>query len=54
MLHWMKLILDETGLTEEVESIPLKVFGQILGQYLHPQVATKLKEETMSTEIMLD
>ena len=49
-----KLIVDELAMTEEVESIPLKVLGQILGQYLHPQVATKLKEVTMSTEIMLD
>ena len=49
-----KLIVDEIAMSAEVESIPLKVLGQILGQYLHPQVATKLKEETMSTEIMLD
>ena len=49
-----KLIVDEIAISAEVESIPLKVLGQILGQYLHPQVATKLKEETMSTEIMLD
>ena len=45
-----KLIVDELAMTEEVESIPLKVLGQILGQYLHPQVATKAKEETMSTD----
>ena len=49
-----KLIVDEIAISAEVESIPLKVLGQILGQYLHPQVVTKLKEETMSTEIMLD
>ena len=41
-----KLILDEIGLTEEVESIPIKVLGPILGRFLHPQVATNSKEET--------
>ena len=51
-----KLIMDEIAMTEEVESIPLKVLGPILGRYLDLKASTrtKPKEEMMSNEILSD
>jgi hypothetical protein len=49
-----KLIMDEIAMTEEVESIPLKVLGPILGQYLHLQATTDSEDEIISCEIISD
>jgi uncharacterized C2H2 Zn-finger protein len=51
-----KLIMDEITMTEEVESIPLKVLGPILGRYLDLKASTrtKPKEEIMRSEMLSD